>query len=107
MLDPDSDPDPHSINADPKPWFFSRPIQWYHSLADPIWPDGTFKMNFQIAYPTFMKGTPRRRTKVTSFSNEITTVQIGNRVAVRVGRLYSDLPHPFLQQVLHKDLKTT
>jgi hypothetical protein len=22
---------------------FSRPIQWYHSQADPIWPDGTFK----------------------------------------------------------------
>jgi hypothetical protein len=21
----------------------SRPIQWYHSHADPIWPDGTFK----------------------------------------------------------------
>ncbi len=21
---------------------FSRPIQWYHSYADPIWPDGTF-----------------------------------------------------------------
>ncbi len=22
---------------------FSRPIQWYHSHGDPIWPDGTFK----------------------------------------------------------------
>jgi hypothetical protein len=22
---------------------FSRPIQWYHSHAGPIWPDGTFK----------------------------------------------------------------
>jgi hypothetical protein len=22
---------------------FSRPIQLYHSHADPIWPDGTFK----------------------------------------------------------------
>ncbi len=21
---------------------FSRPIQWYHSHADPIWPDGFF-----------------------------------------------------------------
>jgi hypothetical protein len=21
----------------------SRPIQWYHSHADPSWPDGTFK----------------------------------------------------------------
>ncbi len=26
--------------------FFSRPIQWYHSHADPIWPDGTFKSLF-------------------------------------------------------------
>ncbi len=25
--------------------FFSRPIQWYHSYADPIRPDGTFKKN--------------------------------------------------------------
>ncbi len=23
---------------------FSRPIQWYHSHVDPIWPDGTFKI---------------------------------------------------------------
>jgi hypothetical protein len=22
---------------------FTRPIQWYHSHVDPIWPDGTFK----------------------------------------------------------------
>jgi hypothetical protein len=22
---------------------FSRPIQWYNSHADPIWPDSTFK----------------------------------------------------------------
>jgi hypothetical protein len=22
---------------------FSRPIQWYHCHADPIWPDGTFE----------------------------------------------------------------
>jgi hypothetical protein len=22
---------------------FSRPIQWYHSYTDPIWPDSTFK----------------------------------------------------------------
>ena len=24
---------------------FSRPIQWYHSHAGLIWPDGTFKLN--------------------------------------------------------------
>ncbi len=23
---------------------FSRPIQWYHSHVDPIWPDGTFNV---------------------------------------------------------------
>ncbi len=23
--------------------FFSKPIQWYHSHADKIWLDGTFK----------------------------------------------------------------
>ncbi len=23
---------------------FSRPIQWYHSHADPIWPDDTFNV---------------------------------------------------------------
>ncbi len=25
--------------------FFSRPIQWYHSHADPIWLDGTFNLS--------------------------------------------------------------
>ncbi len=31
---------------------FSRPIQWYHSPSDPIWPDGTFKeeCNLPIFY---------------------------------------------------------
>jgi hypothetical protein len=24
---------------------FTRPIQWYHSHADPIWLDGTFKVH--------------------------------------------------------------
>ncbi len=28
--------------------FFSRPIQWYHYHADPIWPDGTFNLLLQI-----------------------------------------------------------
>jgi hypothetical protein len=26
---------------------FSRHIQWYHSHADPIWPDGTFKQFYE------------------------------------------------------------
>ncbi len=31
----------------------SRPIQWYHSHADPSWPDGTFKhVHAGIAYCT-------------------------------------------------------
>ncbi len=25
---------------------FSRPIKWYHSHADPIWPDGTFNIAY-------------------------------------------------------------
>ncbi len=25
---------------------FLRPFQWYHSQADPIWPDGTFKVAY-------------------------------------------------------------
>ncbi len=27
---------------------FSRPIQWYHSQADPIWPDRIFKVTIAI-----------------------------------------------------------
>ncbi len=26
---------------------FLRPIQWYHSQADPIWPDGTLKNKYK------------------------------------------------------------
>ncbi len=29
---------------------FSRLIQWYHSHADPIWPDGTFKYECLVFY---------------------------------------------------------
>jgi hypothetical protein len=29
---------------------FSRPIQWYHSHADPIWPEGTFKSKTKGGY---------------------------------------------------------
>jgi hypothetical protein len=28
--------------------FFSRPIQWYHSHADPIWTDGSFILVFLL-----------------------------------------------------------
>ncbi len=28
---------------------FSRPIQWYHSHAGPIWLDGTFKVLSNIS----------------------------------------------------------
>ncbi len=43
---------------------FSRPIQWYHSLADPIWPDGTFKscsdlsIEIILMYMNYMKDIP-------------------------------------------------
>jgi hypothetical protein len=36
------------------------PIQWYHCLADPIWPDGTFKyvhaalLIVRLYWPTFI-----------------------------------------------------
>ncbi len=29
---------------------FSRPIQWYHSHAVPIWPDGTFNRNLMLCF---------------------------------------------------------
>ncbi len=32
---------------------FSRPIQWYHSHADPIWPDSTFKFSNRVRRNTF------------------------------------------------------
>ncbi len=27
---------------------FLRPIKWYHSHADPFWPDGTFNLTLYI-----------------------------------------------------------
>ena len=35
---------------------FLRPIQWYHSHADPIWPDGTFKLMRQSLEESFFEG---------------------------------------------------
>jgi hypothetical protein len=37
---------------------FSRPFQWYHSHADPIWPNGTFKR--KVFYSSIKPQTPRR-----------------------------------------------
>jgi hypothetical protein len=34
---------------------FSRPIQWYHSHVDPIWPDGTFKVKSNYNSKTKIK----------------------------------------------------
>jgi hypothetical protein len=31
---------------------FSRPIQWYHSHADPIWPDGTLRYSLEDYFRT-------------------------------------------------------
>ncbi len=30
--------------------FFSRSIQWYHSHADPIWPDNTFNLLYDHGF---------------------------------------------------------
>jgi hypothetical protein len=37
---------------------FSRPIQWYHSHADPIWPDGDFNddVTLLVLLPNFLDG---------------------------------------------------
>ncbi len=32
---------------------FSRPIQWYHSHADPVWPDSTFNSRFSRKFKCF------------------------------------------------------
>ncbi len=32
---------------------FKRAFQWYHSHADPIWPDGTFKMKFFLMFTVY------------------------------------------------------
>ncbi len=42
---------------------FSRAFQWYHSHLDPIWPDGTFNLYFQLII-TFLR---QRRQKRDSF----------------------------------------
>jgi hypothetical protein len=43
---------------------FSRPIQWYHSHADSIWPDGTFKGFFRHAGAgTFQTNEDFRRSE--------------------------------------------
>ncbi len=43
---------------------FSRPTQWYHSHADPIWPDGTFKSSAadknQMEFGMFNAGRYRK-----------------------------------------------
>jgi hypothetical protein len=38
---------------------FTRPIQWYHSHADPIWPDGTFKNRNWLIQSEDQKGIGR------------------------------------------------
>jgi hypothetical protein len=34
---------------------FLRPIQWYHSKADPIWPEGTFKPEQSLEFLSISK----------------------------------------------------
>jgi hypothetical protein len=44
---------------------FSRPIQWYHSHADPIWLDDTFKMQRiprrRLTHPAGMKVARKKK----------------------------------------------
>jgi hypothetical protein len=58
-------------------------------------------LQYTLLDDEFMKETPWRRTMVMSLVNEISTDQLGNRVAVR-GMLrsnkYPACPHPLLQQ---------
>ncbi len=52
---------------------FSRPMQWYHSHADPIWPDGTFTHFFSFSlnrqYCRLVEDTGRMRSLF--FTNSI------------------------------------
>jgi hypothetical protein len=45
---------------------FSRPIQWYHSHADPIWLDGTFKSvePFPFKKENYMQLLKNRKTEI-------------------------------------------
>ncbi len=44
---------------------FLRPIQWYHSQADQIWPDGTFKLF--LARESLADDIPAGDEKITNF----------------------------------------
>jgi hypothetical protein len=43
---------------------FSTPIQWYHSHADPIWPDGTFKFIYIEGLKNFVSGDLHTSSRV-------------------------------------------
>ncbi len=49
---------------------FSRPIQWYHSHADPIWPDGTFKSRIWIRNKIFIHNSSCTQARVDSERDE-------------------------------------
>jgi hypothetical protein len=42
---------------------YSRPIQWYHSHVDPIWPDGTFKVQKNISLTFFQRNRLKKVTE--------------------------------------------
>ncbi len=44
---------------------FLRPIQWGHSHADPIWPDGTFKKKtYSFGFKKPCKNPRNKKTQV-------------------------------------------
>ncbi len=49
---------------------FLRPIQWYHSHADPIWPDSTFNTNDKLwnKFLNFFRNNGRENSTLTSLS---------------------------------------
>ena len=57
---------------------FSRPFQWYHSHADPIWPDGTFKMFLKI-YVKFIHAAFRASSLDSETKIQFSTCQVINK----------------------------
>jgi hypothetical protein len=50
--------------------FFSRPIQWYHSHADPIWPDGTFHLSSEDEESSYTDQPERLQCDEETLSND-------------------------------------
>ncbi len=62
---------------------FLRPIQGYHSQADPIWPDGTFKI-FAFIYAALVK-RPRCCEQASVFSRPVCEVLLNQQYFNGIG----------------------